>query len=102
MRTRRFTWFGPTTRIWDLAGKRRNLKAVFLECTFPDHMSELAEISAHLTPSTFQHEVAKLPAGVTVYAVHIKPRYREEVIAGLRQLGIPNVEIGVSGKEYSF
>ena len=93
---------GPTTRIWELARKDPRLSAVFLECTFPDSMRELADVSAHLTPTTFALEVAKLPAAVQIFAIHIKPRYRTEVLAELARLDLPNLIVGKSGEEYSF
>ncbi|HEU0006253.1 MAG TPA: 3',5'-cyclic-nucleotide phosphodiesterase, partial [Terriglobia bacterium] len=69
---------------------------------FPNSMKRLAETSRHLTPEMFGREVAKMPAAVRVVAVHIKVRYREEVIRELSALGLPNLEIGVCGKEYDF
>ena len=50
----------------------------------------------------FRHEVAKMPSGIRVVAMHIKLRYREEVIRELNALGLPNLEIGVFEKEYDF
>ena len=34
--------------------------------------------------------------------MHIKVRYREEVIQELNALGLPNLEIGLCEKEYDF
>jgi len=50
----------------------------------------------------FGCEVAKLPAGVKVIAVHIKVRYRDQVIRELQDLGLSNLDIGECGKEYDF
>ena len=47
-------------------------------------------------------EVAKMPAGITVVAVHIKVRYREQVIRELQDLRLPNLEISECEKEYEF
>ena len=93
---------GPTSRLWEVARRSPNLEAVYLECTFPDSMSELAEVSAHLTPATFREEVGKLPKSTRVFAVHIKPRYRDEVVEELTALELPNLVIGRSGEEYAF
>lgn len=93
---------GPTTRIWELARADPCLSAVFMECTFPNSMSELALVSAHMTPASFALEVAKLPASAQILAIHIKPRYRSEVLAELARLDLPNVAVGKSGVEYSF
>lgn len=93
---------GPTARLWELAANVANLRAVFLECSFPDSMSELARISAHLTPRLLAAETAKLPAGVDVIAVHIKPRYRVQTLAELAALKLPNLSIGAGGRLYEF
>jgi ribonuclease BN (tRNA processing enzyme) len=93
---------GPTDRIWEVARETPGLKAVFLEACFPNSMRTLAEVSLHLTPEMFCREVAKLPPGVKVIAVHIKVRYREQVVRELEALGLPNLEIGECGKVYDF
>jgi len=93
---------GPTTRLWEIARETPGLRAVFLEVCFPNSMKGLAEASLHLTPDMFGCEVAKLPAGVKVIAVHIKVRYRDQVIRELHDLGLSNLDIGECGKEYDF
>jgi ribonuclease BN (tRNA processing enzyme) len=92
----------PTTRLWEIAHQTTNLRAVFLEACFPNSMKRLAETSCHLTPELFRHEVAKMPSGIRVIAMHIKVRYHGEVIRELNALGLPNLEIGVCEKEYEF
>ena len=62
----------------------------------------LAEASLHVTPEMFGREVAKLPAGVKVIAVHIKVRYRQEVIRELHALQLSTLEIGECEKDYNF
>lgn len=93
---------GPTDRIWEIAHKTRNLRAVLLEACFPNYLHDLAKTSLHLTPGMFAGEVAKMPRGVKVIAVHIKVRYREQVIRELEGLHLPNLEIGECDKDYDF
>jgi ribonuclease BN (tRNA processing enzyme) len=93
---------GPTERLWEVAHRTPNLRAVFLEACFPNSLTPLAEASLHMTPEMFKREVCKMPRGVTVVAVHIKVRYRDEVIRELHSLGLPNLEIGECDKEYGF
>jgi len=93
---------GPTKRIWELAHKTPNLRAVFLEACFPNSLSDLAKTSLHLTAEMFAREVAKMPRGARVIAVHIKVRYREQVIRELEALDLPNLEIGECEKNYEF
>jgi len=91
----------PTDAIWEVANAAPNLKAVFLEATFPEEKAELAAVSEHLTPRLFAREVAKLRRPVDLFAVHIKPRYRDRVVAELLALGLPNLHIAEVGKTYT-
>jgi ribonuclease BN (tRNA processing enzyme) len=93
---------GPTDAIWRAANARANLKAVFLEATFPNELGWLAEVSKHLTPATFAGELRKLERTVRVVAMHLKARYQEQVAAQLRTLGIPQLEMAQFGVPYVF
>ncbi|HTF87628.1 MAG TPA: 3',5'-cyclic-nucleotide phosphodiesterase [Planctomycetota bacterium] len=91
---------GPTERLWQIAEKVPGLAAVFLEASFPDELHEIARRSMHLTPRSFALERAKLKRELAFVAVHLKPRFREQIVAELQALAIPGLEIGVPGKEY--
>lgn len=93
---------GPTDRLWEVAHQTPNLRAVFLEACFPNSLTALAEASLHMTPEMFRREVCKMPSGVEILAVHIKVRYREQVIRELHALGLPNLAIGECEKGYEF
>jgi ribonuclease BN (tRNA processing enzyme) len=93
---------GPTEALWQGANRLDNLKAVFLEATFPDSMAPLAAASRHLTPSLFAGEVRKLKRPARVIAVHIKARVRDRVVQELEALDVPGLEIGQFGTAYSF
>lgn len=93
---------GPTEEIWKHVNAAPNLKAVFLEATFPSSMAWLADISKHLTPTTFARELRKLTRPARVFVMHIKARYRAEVLAELKALGLPNLEIAQFGTPYTF
>jgi ribonuclease BN (tRNA processing enzyme) len=93
---------GPTDRLWEIARRTPGLRAAFLEACFPNSMSRLAEVSFHLTPQMFAAEATKLPSGTRAIAVHIKVRYRDEVIKELTDLQLTNLEIGECEREYRF
>jgi ribonuclease BN (tRNA processing enzyme) len=93
---------GPTEGLWELANRTANLKAVFLEVTFANHRAWLASLSRHLTPEQFGTEVRKLKKAVPVFAVHISPGDRDEVITELAALGLDNVQVGRFGSAYEF
>jgi len=93
---------GPTEEIWHRANATPNLKAVFLEATFPSNMQWLADVSKHLTPATFLTETRKLRRQVPVLVMHIKARFHEVVVNELQALGLPNLEIVEYGKTYTY
>ena len=94
---------GPTDELWRLARSSIRLRAVFLEASFPDAMLKLARDSKHLTPALFREEVGKLGRDdVDLIAVHIKPRYRAEIIGQLESLGLNRLTIGRLGQAYSY
>lgn len=84
---------GPTDRMWALLREMPAPRSVFLECTFPDALTGLADLSAHLTPVSFRDEVAKMPPMENILAVHLKHRYRDQVARELMALGLHNLRI---------
>jgi ribonuclease BN (tRNA processing enzyme) len=94
---------GPTKEIWRVAHSASRLQAVFLEASFPNSMTELANLSMHLTPALFGEEVRKLDRDdIDVIVVHMKPRFRAQIVSELLELGLPNVLIGRFNEPYTF
>jgi ribonuclease BN (tRNA processing enzyme) len=93
---------GPTEAIWQYANRTPNLKAVFLEATFPDSMAGLAKVSKHLTPALFAREIGKLRQSTRIVAVHIKARYREQIVTELEKLRIAGLQIGAMDRAHTF
>ena len=90
-----------TDEIWKAGNATTNLKAVFVECAFPDEMGELAAVSNHLTPSRLKDELSKLDlTNCPVYVINIKPMYRDIVISQIEQQNIANLSILEIGKIY--
>ncbi len=89
----------PTDRIWEVLNELPHLNAVYLEVTFPNAMSELADVSCHLTPRQFRAELRKLRRPAEIIAVHLKARYHDEVAAEVKALGIEHVRIAEPMRE---
>ncbi len=87
----------PVPEVFERIARRPRLRAVFLECSFPRRLADLATLTHHHATDDFLAAARRLPADVTVYAIHIKPRYWDEVTAELRAAGLPNVRIGEPG-----
>ena len=71
------------------------LKAVFLECSYPRRLTELAGVTKHLTTDQFAEAALAFPKGVRVFATHVKPRYHAEVAAELAALGFAVADAGM-------
>jgi ribonuclease BN (tRNA processing enzyme) len=92
----------PSDAIWELCNRTDNLKAVFLEVTFPESMAWLATASKHLTPSLFGGELRKLKKSVPVFAIHLKARFLDDVVREVTELNLPNVTLMEPGKSLEF
>ena len=88
--------------VWTHLAQVNNLRAVFLECSFPNKLDWLADKAKHLIPRTFATEMQQLPATVRVIAIHIKPAWYDPIVAEIQALGLPNVEISQVGMDYQF
>ena len=93
---------GPTEALWAEARRRDDLKAIFVECSFPDSMAEIAEVSRHLTPATLALEMRKFPASVPVNLYHMKPPTLPQLRADVAALSEPRVRILDDGDELEF
>jgi cAMP phosphodiesterase len=90
-----------TDEIWAAFNAASNLKAIFVECAFPNDLRELAGISNHLTPRSLAAELEKLEnEECDVYVINLKPMYRERVMSELRALD--RVKVLEVGRAYSF
>ena len=55
-------------------------------------MIELARTSKHLTPALLAQEFRKLDRDdISVYAYHLKPAYKDQILRELRELHYPRV-----------
>ncbi len=81
---------GPTERIWEVANTTEDLAAVITECSFPDRLRHVADVSLHLCPSLLALELAKLTRRVPVHLYHLKPPYVEEIRDELARTPLPH------------
>ena len=92
-----------TDEFWGVVNRAEKLHALFIEASFPDSMDALAKASKHLTPASLHKELTKLTHnGMDILAVHVKPAYREKVIAELNQLNISRLKVMEPGKIYEW
>jgi len=91
-----------TDELWAAAKARPGLRAVFVDVSFPNELGWLAEASKHLTPELLAADLRKLDRDVEVYAVHIKPTNRHEVIRQLGELRLPKIGVGEIDRVYEW
>ncbi len=87
---------GMTEKIWEYAGKETNLRAIFLEASFPNDMAGLAKASGHLTPEQIVGELSKIAPHdhfIDVYVYHLKPLYKDKLIREINQITVPGFSI---------
>ncbi len=93
---------GPTEALWQAARARSDVKGFFVECSFPNTLQHLADVSRHLTPATLSREIQKLPSGVPIYLYHMKPPTLERLRAEVAALGNGRVSLLADGDELTF
>jgi len=91
-----------TDEIWERARHTRNLKAVFVDVSYPNELEKLAADSRHFTPGVLALDLKKLNRDVEILAVHIKPAGRDQVIRQLAALKDPRISIAEPDRTYSW
>jgi len=92
-----------TQEFWDIVNGKSRVDALLIETSFPNSMSELAEVTRHLTPAALAKELQKLNHnGLDILTVHLKPSYRETIVEELAALGLPNLKVMIPGHTYSW
>jgi ribonuclease BN (tRNA processing enzyme) len=93
---------GPTELLWQVARTHSEVRAVILECSYPNRLGFLAEQAKHLTPSLVERELEKLPPGIAVLIFHIKPLFYEEIADELHRIKSSRIVLPEQGKTYEF
>ena len=94
-----------TEEIWKNANERDDLKAVFIEISFPNKFQAVADVSKHLTPRAMVEELKKCKKKVDVFAFHIKPIHYETIkkeISDIHKKEKLPIHIIEQGRTYTF
>ena len=81
---------GATQRIWDVANATEDLVACITECSFPNRLQNVADVSLHFSPQGLASELEKLKRDVPVYLYHFKPPYVDELREELAATKMPH------------
>lgn len=91
---------GPTEQFWKVLNKVKDLKLVLIECSFPNSLQALADISGHFTPQTIEKELEKFDRrGCEVILYHLKPAFVGQLKKEVRKLPVHVAELG---EEFDF
>jgi ribonuclease BN (tRNA processing enzyme) len=95
---------GPTTKLWKTANKVDDLKGLFVELSFPNHMQALADVAGHYTPRTLNTELAKVDRrdDIPLFVYHLKPSFYEVTKNELMALKLKNMHLVELTDEFQF
>ena len=93
---------GPTERLWEIANRTPNLKALCIEVSFDDSMQPIADVSMHLTPRTLGVELGKLERDVPILLHHLKPQCAERIEREVAEWGRSDIALLEQGRVYEF
>lgn len=88
---------------WQVLNEEKKLDALFVECAFPDELSDLASSSHHLTPKKLRRELAEFKhRNCPIYVVNLKPMHRGQIVRQLDELRIKNLQVLRVASVYEF
>ena len=92
-----------TDEIWNVANGAPSLDALFIEASFPNSLTALAQAAKHFTPESMGRELKKLNHnGMDILVVHLKPAYRAKLIEEIEALEIENLSVMETGRVYEW
>ena len=95
---------GPTTKLWQAANGTEDLRGMFVELSFPNHMQALADVAGHFTPQTLDTEMKKIKRRdeIPLFVYHLKPAFYEVTKNELSALRLKNMHLVELTDEFSF
>jgi ribonuclease BN (tRNA processing enzyme) len=93
---------GPTTQLWEQVNREPDVRAVFIELSFPNHLQALADIAGHFTPKTLHAELHKMQPRRPLYVYHLKPGFYEQTRDELFAQNIADMRLVELTDEFRF
>jgi ribonuclease BN (tRNA processing enzyme) len=95
---------GPTSKLWTVANDTEDLKGLFVELSFPNHMQALADVAGHFTPQTLDAEMKKIARRdeIPLFIYHLKPTFYEVTKSELHALQLKNMHLVELTDEFQF
>jgi len=92
---------GPTRALWEASHGLHGLRAVILECAFPNRLAALANVAKHMTPDLIQRELDKLPPDLPAWIFHVKPQFQQEIGEEIDRIGGDRVTLLAQDQLYT-
>lgn len=92
----------PVPEVLEPLARWPRLKAVFLEASFPSTMNDLAKTTGHQTAGQFLQAARLFAPSVAMLAIHIKPRFYDQVRAEIDAANLDYVSIAEAGMVFNF
>ena len=93
----------PTDGFWTRVNEPDSVRAVLIECAFPNELSELASLSFHMTPYDLRRELEKLHrTDCEIFVTNIKPAYRDETVRQISELQMERLNVLEVGRVYEW
>lgn len=95
---------GPTTKLWEVVNGIDDLRGMFVELSFPNHMQALADVAGHYTPQTLAKEMEKVKGrdDIPLFVYHLKPSFYEATMKELLDLKLKNMHPVELTDEFGF
>jgi ribonuclease BN (tRNA processing enzyme) len=89
---------GPTERFWEVAKEEKGIEFIIADVSFPNRHEKLAKISGHMTLSMLFEHLDKYGLNKKlIYITHIKPIFKNEILAELEKSKRKNIKPLVQG-----
>lgn len=75
----------------NLLNTNKEIKALLIECSFPNRLNELAKLTEHLTPQLISENFKNLKRDdISIFFYHLKPTYEEEIKKEIEEFSLLN------------
>ena len=91
-----------TEEIWMKMNHEKKLKAIIVDCSFPNSMHDLAVTSGHMTPKLLAMDLKKLKKKCQIFVYHAKPSFETEINNELAELGLNHIKTNIQGQILEF
>lgn len=88
-----------TDELWRVANRTSDLRAIYVDVSYPSEMEPLARRARHYTPTSLLRDLKKLERDVPILAVHLKPSLRDRVAREIARLRHPRLRVAEIGRD---